>query len=165
MSGIRVWVPTCWGAGIPVFLSPKSRVLCMWGFRRQEKTNNLSEYFNVIVRYQYRISNRQRILLGRIPGLRCAQGFLRPFKRLLQGHMKLVHARFLQDPHTVEMYDKKSYDKKSRLSIFDLWTLESSNFDLKIGFLGQNCVYNQLELRKFQTLAPKNAISYRTSPP
>jgi hypothetical protein len=56
---------------------------------------------------------------------------------------------------TVETYDKKSYDKKSRLSIFDLWTLELNNLDLKIGFLVQNCTYNQLEIRKIQTLAPK----------
>ena len=67
--------------------------------------------------------------------------------------------------NTVETYDKKSYDKKSRLSIFDLWTPELSNFDLKIGFLVQNCIYSQLELRKFQTLAAKNAISYHMSPP
>ena len=41
----------------------------------------------------------------------------------------------------METYDKKSYDKKSRPSIFDLWTPELSNFELKIGFLVQNCIY------------------------
>ena len=35
---------------------------------------------------------------------------------------------------TVETYDKKSYDNKSRLSILDLWTPESNMFDLNIGF-------------------------------
>ena len=73
--------------------------------------------------------------------------------------------RFKLIETTVETYDKKSYDKKSRLSIFDLWMPESSNLDLKIGFLIQNCVYSQLEVRKIQTLAPRNAISYRKSPP
>ena len=66
---------------------------------------------------------------------------------------------------TVETYDKKSYDKKSRLSIFDLRTPKLTNFDRKIGFLVQNCIYSQLEIRKFQTLARKNAISYHMSPP
>ena len=42
---------------------------------------------------------------------------------------------------TVETYDKESYDKKSRSSIFDLWTLELSNFDLNFGFLMENCIY------------------------
>ncbi len=50
---------------------------------------------------------------------------------------------------TVETYDKKSYDKKSRLSIFDLWTLELNNFDLKIGFLVQSCIYSQPTSKKF----------------
>ena len=45
--------------------------------------------------------------------------------------------------NTVETYDKKSYDKKSRSSIFDLWMLELSIFDLKIGFLVENCRYKQ----------------------
>ena len=62
----------------------------------------------------------------------------------------------------METYDKKSYDKKSRLSIFDLWTPELNNLDLKIGFLIQNCIYSQLEIRKIQTLAPKIAISVET---
>ena len=73
--------------------------------------------------------------------------------------------RLLRGFNTVETYDKKSYDKKSRLSIFDLWTPELNNLDLKIGFLIQNCIYRQLEIRKIQTLAPKHAISYHMSPP
>ena len=50
---------------------------------------------------------------------------------------------------TAETYDKKSYDKKSRSSIFDLWTLELSNFDLNIGFLVENCIYKQPKHKKF----------------
>ena len=49
----------------------------------------------------------------------------------------------------METYDKKSYDKKSRPSIFDLWTLELSNFDLKIGFLVENCICKQPKQKKF----------------
>ena len=58
---------------------------------------------------------------------------------------------------------------------FGLWTAELLNFNLKIGFLIKNCIYGQLEMsrilnfdpkiRKFKTLAPKNTISYHTSPP
>ena len=39
------------------------------------------------------------------------------------------------------MYDEKSYDEKSRLSIVDLWMPELNNFDLNIGFLVPNYVY------------------------
>ena len=35
---------------------------------------------------------------------------------------------------TAETYDKKSYDKKSRPSLFNLWTVELSNFDVNIRF-------------------------------
>ena len=67
---------------------------------------------------------------------------------------------------TVETYDKKSYDKKSRPSIFDLWTMELSNFVLKIGFLVENCIYiYSPNIRNDQTLGPKTGISYRMSPP
>ena len=52
-----------------------------------------------------------------------------------------VRLGFLVKNRTVETYDKKSYDKKSRPSIFDLWTPELNNLDLNIGFLIQNCIY------------------------
>ena len=68
---------------------------------------------------------------------------------------------------TVETYDRKSYDKKSRPSIFDLWTPELHNLDLNIGFLVQNriymYIYSQLGIRQIQTLAPKNAMSCHMS--
>ena len=40
----------------------------------------------------------------------------------------------------MQTYDKKSYDKKSGLSIFGLWTPELNNSDLKTGLLVKNCV-------------------------
>ena len=49
----------------------------------------------------------------------------------------------------METYCKKSCDKKSRPSIFDLWTPELSNFDVSIGFLVQNCVYKQPKHKDF----------------
>ena len=49
------------------------------------------------------------------------------------------------------------------------------NSDCRFGFLVKNCIYSRLEMsrilnsepkiRNFQTLVPKNAISYRMSPP
>ena len=39
---------------------------------------------------------------------------------------------------TVDMYDKKSHTKKSRFSIFNLWTPELITFDLNLGFLVPN---------------------------
>ena len=60
--------------------------------------------------------------------------------------------------NTVETYDKKSYDKKSRPSIFDLWTVELNNFDLKIGFLVENCIYiyKQPKHKKFPNSRTEN---------
>ena len=67
---------------------------------------------------------------------------------------------------TVETYDKKSYDKKSRLSIFDLWTPQLSNFDLKSDSSSKTVSHIAgPKIRSVQTLAPKNAIYYRMSPP
>ena len=75
--------------------------------------------------------------------------------------------------HTVETYDKKSYDKKSRPSIFNiflvlfflffgLWTAELLNFDLKIGFLVQNCIYSRPPNKKYPDSRTKkcNFLSY-----
>ena len=72
----------------------------------------------------------------------------------------------------MEIYDEKSYGKKSRLSILYLWMPELSNFDLNIGFLVQNCQLEMSRILKFcpeirhvQTLATKKTISDRMHPP
>ena len=49
---------------------------------------------------------------------------------------------FQMKRNAVKTYDKKSYDNKLRFSMFDLWTLDLSNFDLKIEFRFKNCTYN-----------------------
>ena len=58
---------------------------------------------------------------------------------------------------------------------FLLRVKELVNSDCRFGFCMKNCIYSQLEmprvldfdpkLRNVQTLVPKNAISYHTSPP
>ena len=58
---------------------------------------------------------------------------------------------------------------------FLLWVKELVNSDCRFGFLVKNCIYSQLDMsripkfdqkiRNSQTLAPKSAISYPTSPP
>ena len=58
---------------------------------------------------------------------------------------------------------------------FLLWVKELVNSDCRFGFLVKNCIYSQLDMsripkfdpkiRNSQTLTPKSAISYHTSPP
>ena len=58
---------------------------------------------------------------------------------------------------------------------FLLWVKELVNSDCRFGFLMKNYIYSQLgmsripkfdqKIRNSQTLAPKSAISYPTSPP
>ena len=38
---------------------------------------------------------------------------------------------------------------------FGLWTLELLNFDLRIGFLVNNCIFGQLETSRIQQVDPK----------
>jgi len=59
----------------------------------------------------------------------------------------------------VEKYDKKSYDKKSGPSIFDLWMLELKNPDLNIGFLIHNCIYIYREREREPAGIKKNPDS------
>ena len=93
---------------------------------------------------------------------------------MLCTHISIIDT--LRWRHIIRNFTIRNRDSRRLVFLnFLLRVKDLVNSDCRFGFLVKNCIYSQLEMsrilnsepkiRNFQTLVPKNAISYRMSPP